>query len=386
MSVTDLCRHCGYSQPTDAATCPGCGRKHPVGRREAPRRLTALAGHLGLVPPAKRARWALVATGWIAACFALAATARLAMTVEDVSKELADATPPRITDLTQNLGWILVIALILCGVSVADWVRRSRSNLVGLHLEATWRSAWSLGGWALPGQRAQSERWQVDFQWRDTSTAVAPLPDKSRGRGWTRRPVSQVVMRWWAMWLSIPAVAALLVILLGDDFETSTIARELELIALATSACLIVALRSAYDVIGIVSVAQAHRAEALLRQRDDAVRTGSPRPRPEPLVVVDQELAEAGIGPTPRRRRAALIAPPAPTVSDDDLATYLADDEPGTVDLDEGPGASLAKPVTSAKPTQAEVAGAAAEADADAQAEANEPDNDVYDLSSYTAR
>jgi hypothetical protein len=400
MSELDRCRHCGYSQPTDAATCPGCGRKHPVVRREAPRRLPALASHLGLVGPARRARWMLVVTGWVGAAFALAATARLAMTFDDVSAELADTTPPRVTDLTQTIGWILVIALILSGVAVGDWVRRSRSNLTGLHLEPRWRSAWSLGGWALPGQTAQRERRQVDLQWRDTSSAVAPLPTTSHGRGWTRLPVSQVVMRWWAMWMAVPGGVAVLVVLLGDDFETSTIARELELVSLAAAMLLVIALRSTYDVIGIVSVAQAHRAEALLRDRDAAAATGSPRPKPEPLVVVDHELEEAGLLPRPRHLKASPAVAPSLTISDADLADYLADDghEPHDVEYEDASDDDLADADEVATGTEADAVVAETERDSDdGDAEEpvsgdgesdpdDEPGNDVYDLSSYFVR
>lgn len=383
MSEENRCRHCGYSQPTDAATCPGCGRKHQVVRHDSPRRLPALDSHLGLVGPAKRSRWLLVVAGWLAAAFALAATARLGMAFEDVSSELADTTPPRITDLTHNLGWALVVALLLSGLAVAVWVRRSYANLGALHLEPRWCSAWTLGGWVIPGQKAQRERRQVDLQWRDTSAAVAPLPTASHGRGWTRLPVSQVVMRWWAMWFAVPAIAAVLVILLGDDFETSTIARELELVALAAAAFLVVALRSAYDVIGIVSVAQAHRAEALLRGRDDALKAGSARPKPEPLVVVDHELEEAGLRPTPRDPKHEPVSPPGLNVSDDELADYMTedDDEEATYEIDTAEVAAKAE--AEAEATEA----LTASTDTVAVASDNdEPGNDVYDLSSYFVR
>ena len=381
MSELDACRHCGYRQPTDAATCPGCGRAHPVIRREAPRRLPALAAHLGLVGPAKRSRWMLVATGWLAAAFALAATARFAMSFEEVAKELADTTPARITDVARTLGWVTVVtALVTIGV-LGDWVRRTLHNLTGLHLDDTWRSAWSLGGWAMPGETALRARRQVDLQWRDTSTAVAPLPATSHGRGWTRLPVSQVVVRWWGMWLAVPAGVAILVVLLGDSFETSSIGRELALTALAAAALLVVALRSAYDVIGIVSVAQAHRAEALLRERDDALRAGTARPKPEPLVVVDHELEAAGLTPAPRRIHPAAAPAPSLTVTDAALADYLHDDGSDVDDeLEDGEVEPIG--ATTDHDEDAEL-----DEDRDADADAG-PDaaEDVYDLSTYFAR
>lgn len=290
----DVCRHCGYSQPTDAATCPGCGRPHLLVRREAPRRLPVIASHLGLVGPARRARWLLVLTGWLAAAFGIAAAARFALSFDDVAKEFADTTPARFTDVAESIGWAMVLTVLVAAGLLGDWVRRTLGNLAGLHLEEGWTSAWSLGGWLVPGRSAQLARRRVDLQWRDTSTAIAPLPRPSSRHAWTRTPMSQVVMRWWAMWLAVPALAGILVVLIGESFEVSSNHQTLELIAVGSSALMVAALRSAYDVIGIVTVAQAHRAEALLQERDRARATGTARPAPEPLVVVDHEWEAAG--------------------------------------------------------------------------------------------
>jgi hypothetical protein len=294
------CRHCGYSQPTDAATCPGCGRRHALVRREAPRQLPAIAGHLGLMGPARRSRWLLVITGWLAAAFAIAAATRFAFTFDDVAKEFADTTPGKVTDAMEGLGWAVVASLLVTVAVLSAWVHRSVANLPGLHLDEGWTSAWSLGGWAKPGRAAQVARRRVDLQWRDTSSAVAPLPHSTRHH-WSRVPVSQVVLRWWALWLVVPAVAALLVVIVGESVETASDGQALMLTGVAAAALLVVAIRSAYDVIGIVTVAQAHRAEALLRERDTAVRTGTPRPAPEPLVVSDHEWLAAGYDPKTHR-------------------------------------------------------------------------------------
>jgi hypothetical protein len=113
--------------------------------------------------------------------------------------------------------------------------------------------------------------------------------------------VSQVVLRWWALWLALPAVAALLVVIVGESVETASDGQALMLTGVAAAALLVVAIRSTYDVLGIVTVAQAHRAEALLRERDAAVRTGAPRPAPEPLVVSDHEWLAAGYDPKTHR-------------------------------------------------------------------------------------
>jgi hypothetical protein len=174
------------------------------------------------------------------------------------------------------------------------------ANLTVLHLDVGWTSARSVGGWAKPGRAAVIERRRVDLQWRDTSTAVAPLPQSTR-RHWSRVPVSQVVLRWWALWLAVPAVITMLVVLVGESVETAGEGQALELAAVAAAALLVVALRSAYDVLGIVTVAQAHRADALIRERDAAARTGSARPAPEPLVVSDHEWLAAGYDPKTHR-------------------------------------------------------------------------------------
>jgi hypothetical protein len=57
----------------------------------------------------------------------------------------------------------------------------------------------------------------------------------------------------------VPALAVVLVIVVGRAFTPDDSRPELGLAALAASALLIVALRSLYDVIGIVTVAHAHR-------------------------------------------------------------------------------------------------------------------------------
>jgi hypothetical protein len=180
-------------------------------------------------------------------------------------------------------------------------VRRTLRNLRGLHLDEGWGTAWSLGGWGTPGRQAELRRRQVDLQWRDTSTAVAPLPRPTHRHTYSRVPVSQVVLRWWTLWLFVPAAVGILVVLIGETFEASSHGQTLELVAVGSAALLVAAVRSVYDVLGIVTVAQAHRAEALLRERDDALAKGTARVAPEPLVVVDHEWEEAGYDPKTHR-------------------------------------------------------------------------------------
>lgn len=300
-TTPDVCRHCGYSQPTDAATCPGCGRAHPLVRREAPRRIPVLASHLGLVEPAHQARRVLVVAGWLAAAFGLAAAVRFALSFDDVAAEFGDSTPGRVTDVTEALGWSLVLAALVAAGLLGVWARRSLANLPALHLDEDWRSAWSLGGWVLPGRGAELARRRVDRQWRDTSTAVAPLPRPTNRRTFSRVPVSQVVHRWWALWLAVPALVGVLVVLVGESFEVASNHQTLELVAVGSAALAVAVVRSAYDVVGIVTVAQAHRAEALLRDRERAEATATARPEPEPLVVVDHEWEAAGYDPKTNR-------------------------------------------------------------------------------------
>jgi hypothetical protein len=260
MSAPELCTKCGYGIPADAATCPGCGRRHRAAQLDAPAHIPSLAQRLGLLAPARRTRRLIVVAGWLSAAFGLAALARFTVGLDAVNSDVPDALPGHIVDAAVGLAWATVTVLVAATVSALDWMRRTYANLPALHLERTWTTPWSLIGWAVPGSSAREGRRLVDAQWRDTSVAVAQLP--KGGRGW-RRPVSRVVLRWWGVWSSVPATVIVIVGLSDSGLDRAS-AGELQLACVAAAALFVVALRSAYDIIGIVTVAQAHRGQALL--------------------------------------------------------------------------------------------------------------------------
>jgi hypothetical protein len=276
----ETCDHwIGYRIPTDAAICPGCGRRHPVAVEPAPAPTTRphptpspttpASGrrqrrrHGPLLRTARGARWLLALTAWVATAFGLAAAARYVVGLDDVADDLSAEVPGRIADAAHGVGLATAATFGLAVAAVITWSRRAHHNLDALEVDSSWASAWSLGGWLVPGRRARAEKLAVDALWRDTSPVVAALPS----RGATRRPVSRVVLHWWTLWLAVPAAGLLAAALAGgaDDLRD-----EWALVGLAGAALTVAAARSLYDVVGLVTVAQAHLAESVLRDRATA--------------------------------------------------------------------------------------------------------------------
>ena len=257
--TTEQCRHCHFGIPSDATICPGCGRRHePL----APG--TSVPRHSLLLHLAKWTRRLLVVTGWIAVGFGIVALTRFVAGLDRVTPKLARATPGRLTDLTQQLALATLIAMALTAACTAVWARRVHRNLRALELDPHAWSPWSLTGWIVPGRRALRRKMGVDAEWRDRSPLVAALP----AGGWSRRPVSQVVLRWWALWLWVPAMIVLLAIVVdAHDDGTPALSGALPLVGVAAAALLVATARALYDVVGIITVAHAHRAEGILRHR-----------------------------------------------------------------------------------------------------------------------
>jgi hypothetical protein len=251
----ETCRHCGYGIPSDSSTCPGCTRRHSPSEAAFARLAVTPHQHSPLLRTARRARRTIFLAGWLAIAFGLAGLVHTAVYVDRVIEDLPDEVPGRVTDVANGLTLATLVAVVLVALATALWTRRARHNVHAFGpADGAW-SAWSLGAWALPGRAARERKRLVDARWRNTSPVVSHL----HRAGDTRTPVSQVVLRWWALWAWVPALAVVLVIVVGRAFTPDDSRPELGLAALAASALLIVALRSLYDVIGIVTVAHAHR-------------------------------------------------------------------------------------------------------------------------------
>jgi hypothetical protein len=268
MTTTEPCRRCGYRIPAYASICPGCGRRHEITAVAPAAAVAAIGGdeppapqHSPLLHTARRARRSYVIGLWIAIAFGLSSVARFGVGVDEVAEEIDDDVPGRLTTLTERLGWATLVAVAVGALATALWTRRCHRNVRALGLDEPRRTAWSLAGWLVPGRRARTNKQRVDAMWRDASPAVATLS----GPGGSREPVSRVVFRWWSLWLWVPSVAALLVVLLGPGLDDPGIGAELRLTGVAAAAALVATARALYDVVGIVTIAHAHRAEVVRR-------------------------------------------------------------------------------------------------------------------------
>jgi hypothetical protein len=253
---TERCPHCGYRIPTTATSCPGCARAHrgPT-RRGAPRSRSALL---------RTARWTrrcFVVAGWWAVAAGVTAVAGFVAGRERVADDLDPATVARVGEAAHALVLVALGLAVLSAAALWTWAATARRNLRALAVERRWGTPWAVSGWLAPGADARAGRLAVDGLWRDRSPAVASLP----GSGWSRRPISLVVLHWWTPWAGVPAVAALVAAAIGGPAD---IGGDLALLALAGAAGAVASLRALYDIVGVVTFAQAHRAERVRREGD----------------------------------------------------------------------------------------------------------------------
>jgi hypothetical protein len=254
---TERCSHCGYRIPSEATICPGCARAHrsaDVLRRSRSRRSP-------LLRVARRTRRLLVVTAWVAMAAGVAALSRFVAGRERLADELSPTTLDRLGEIAHGLAIASLVGGVLAAAALWTWAARARRNLAALELERRWGAPWSLSGWLAPGQQARRGRLGVDDLWRDRSPILASLP----GSGWSRRPVSLVVLHWWTPWACVPAAASLVAVAIGGPDE---LGGQLGLVGLAGGAFAVASVRALYDVVGVVTFAQAHRAERVQRNRD----------------------------------------------------------------------------------------------------------------------
>jgi hypothetical protein len=259
--TTELCRHCHFGIPSDATTCPGCGRRHQplVDTSNLPR-------HSHLLRVAVWTRRLVVVAGWVSLAFGLAALSRYVVGLDRVATRLSADVPRRLTEVTRDLGWTTVVAIAAVGAGTWTWARRAHRNLRPLHLDPAWWGPWSFPGWLVPGRLARIHKTEVDARWRGDSPVLASLPAGGR----SRRPVSRVVLRWWSLWLWAPAAIAVLAIVVDAQGDPSrALSDRAPLFGVVAAALLVASLRALYDVIGILTTVQAHRADELLHERID---------------------------------------------------------------------------------------------------------------------
>ena len=87
------------------------------------------------------------------------------------------------------------------------------------------------------------------------------------------------MLRWWSLWLWVPAVGVLVAIVvdgLGDG--SASLGDVLPLLGVAAGALVVATVRALYDVVGIITVAHAHRAETVIRRRAELPWVEVPAP------------------------------------------------------------------------------------------------------------
>jgi hypothetical protein len=259
MSSADTCSHCGYRIPHDAAICPGCGRRHPL---IAPSVESHPQRRSPLLRDARWARRAVAASGWLAALVGLTALSRAVVALDGASPHVSDDTLLRF----DHAGRVLAVATLLCSALAAAaavaWTRRTARSARGLGVPAHLGSVWLLPGWLRPGRAARRAKAEVDQLWRESSPLVGALAR----RGSSRRLVSRVVLRWWALWTWLPGTVALVILVAHADEGAFTDVRALA--AVAAGALMVASARAFYDVIGVITIAHAHAHDQLRRQSE----------------------------------------------------------------------------------------------------------------------
>jgi hypothetical protein len=250
MPPTDTCHHCGYAIPVHASICPGCGRHHARVAARADRRPRASS------PLLRTATWArrlLVATGWFGLALGVVGVARPIAAWDRVADDLADDAALQLDHAGRLAALSALLCLGLAAAAAVAWTLRTQRHGRAIGVRRDPASPWSLPGWLLPGQEARLAKAGVDLVWRESSPLVGALPH----RGDTRRLVSRVVLRWWSLWLWLPAAAALVALVAHAD--DGALGGDRAAVAVATGALLVATARAFYDVIGIITVAHGHQ-------------------------------------------------------------------------------------------------------------------------------
>jgi hypothetical protein len=271
---TDICSHCSYRIPGQASICPGCGRRHGV---PAPRIEEHPLRRSPLLRDAQWTRRFVAVAGWLGLGLALTAIARAVAGIDRVAEELAGDAQLRLDHAGRLLALAALLALTLAATAAAVWVARTMRNTRALGLPPALTSPWSLPGWLLPGRSARRAKADVDQVWRDRSPLVGAL----HHRGSSRRIVSRVVLRWWSLWLWLPATVTLIALVAHAD--DGALHDERGLAAVAAGALLVATARAYYDVVGIITVAHAHQGEEVARDRAELPWVDAPLDTDEPL-------------------------------------------------------------------------------------------------------
>jgi hypothetical protein len=281
------CATCGYASPEGFDRCPGCARPRrtrpatdprtggpmvdaPDGDRPGPLPAdpvpvpalspTGAAPYRSLLGPAQLARTLLAVTSWTAAALATVVGAQMALRSDALVTGLPAGTAARVDEARSVLGWSVAAACVVAVAAFVGWAARAHRNLPALGVaEGRMGGLWAVLGTLVPGANLVVPKLVVDDLWRASSPSVPPFP----GRAWRRRQVGDLVHRWWALWLAVPAVAALGTSALARWATDLEPALAVQLVDLVAATLLVAAASAAHGLVAVITVAQARRAEVV---------------------------------------------------------------------------------------------------------------------------
>lgn len=294
------CAACGYASPEGADRCPGCARPRRTRPATDPRtgapmvdepteghgaevtagpppvpmlRPTGNAPYRSLLGPAQLARTLLAVTSWTAAALATVVGTQLALRSDALVAGLPAGTAVRVDEARSVLGWSVAAACVAAVVAFVLWAARAHRNLPALGIEdGRLGGVWAALGTLVPGANLVVPKLVVGDLWRASSPSLPPFP----GRAWRRRRVGDLVHRWWALWLAVPAVAALGTSALARWATDLEPALAVQLVDVVAATLLVAAASTAHGLVAVITVAQARRAEVVAYEVE--VLTGSSDP------------------------------------------------------------------------------------------------------------
>lgn len=314
------CRHCAFSIPPAAAVCPGCGRRAPgttrCGLRRDRRRALAHAMRAGRRGAAFRAsgyRSLVVRAQFARRALVLAMGASLAVWAVGLSAYLRDRPALTGTDGGIDFGDLESLAAVLVGVEVGVtcvaalafmcWSVRAYRNLPALGIDdRRYWTGWLVVAWFLPGINLVVPRLLLNDLWRASSPSA---PARAGSAAWQHRPVASLVVRWWIACLLTPTVYVVGFLAVREwSSDSATVDTVVVLTMVAANATLLLAAGSARSIVGIITVSQARRAEAVIDLRDPRP-DADPRTAPAgPVTATDRDAT-----PQPARPGGTLVEP-----------------------------------------------------------------------------
>lgn len=276
---TDTCRHCGFGIPSDAPLCPGCRRPAIADWRRKSRTLRKAVrqarrdavpplredGYRSLLTLATVARAVLTFAAVVGVGTAVA-IASLAFRVDDPTV-VVNGTSVDLERVARASSVVLLGVLVATGVAFIAWAVQAYRNLPALRIdERRYWTIWLIVGWIIPGANLLVPKLVVNDLWR----ASSPEASLVGGDSWQRRPVHTIVNSWWWSFLVTPGCIVLgLVTAHGGitEFEEQLWVGGA---AVAAAAAVTVAAMAARQMVAIVTVAQARRADVIVDLRESS--------------------------------------------------------------------------------------------------------------------